>query len=304
MRMGLRRPEEAAALYLQALAVVPDFYPAYARLAQVRFVQGRLAEAIKYAEKSIAIEPSVNWTRARAVWFYVDIGDLSAARDVLQGHSSAETTAEEAAICYRVGNLERAESLLRKNISDPDFNTASLAFDLATDAVVERAIAMHAPASARQFILSIPGLKKERGALAVVAGNFSPVMQLATLEHFAGNQATGDDLAKRTLEFLNHGGRAGGPALGVEYAWALALLGQDDAALSQLETLIRSGNRVGWWDRFERNPAFAALRATPRFQAIRAETEVWLQNQVKLLEQMRVQGEVPRRQAAITPNGC
>jgi len=307
MRLGLRRPEEAAELYLQALAVVPDFYPAYTRLAQVRFIQGSLAEAIKYGEKSIAIEPSVNWTRMRVIWLYVDIGDLSAARDVLRGHGSTDMTAEEAVICYRAGNLERAESLLRKNIGDPDFDTDSLAFDVATDAVVERAIAMHAPDAARQFILSIPGVEKERGTLAVTEDNFSAVAQLATLEHFAGNQSTGDDLARRILEFFDHGGHSVAPARAdeLERAWALALLGRADAALSQLESFIRSGNHAGWWVRLERNPAFTALRATPRFQAIEAETRIWLQNQVQLLEQMRLKGEVPRRQAATsTANGC
>lgn len=307
MRLGLGRPQEAAELYLQALAVVPDFYPAYTRLAQVRFVQGRLAEAIKYGEKSIAIEPAVNWTRQRLVWFYVDIDDLSAARDVLRAHGSVDMTAEEALICYRAGNLERAESLLHENIGNPDFGTDSLAFDLATDAVVERAIAMHTATSARQFILSIPDLKKERGTLAAVADNFSAVAQLATLEHFAGNQAAGDDLARRILEFFDHGGHAGAPAHPdeLEHAWALALLGQADAALSELEQLIRSGNHAGWWFRLERNAAFDTLRATPRFQAIKAETRIWLQNQTQQLEQMRLQGEVPRRQAATsTPNGC
>ncbi|HEY0801585.1 MAG TPA: winged helix-turn-helix domain-containing protein [Steroidobacteraceae bacterium] len=307
-RRGLHRPEEAAALYLQALAVAPDFYPAYARLGQVRFEQGRLAEAIKYGEKSIAIEPSATWTRDRVVWFYVDVGDLSAARDVLRGHISANLIAGEAVICYRAGNLERAELLLHKNISDPDLDPGSmgLSFLLATDAVVERAIAMHTPATARQFILSIPGLEKERTTLSVVGGNFPQIVQLATLEHFAGNRAVADDLAKRTLEFFDHGGSISVPgADDMVRAWALALLGRTDAALSQLENLIRSGNHAGWWDRFERNPAFADLRATPRFQAIAAGTRIWLQREAQLLAQMRLQGEVPRRQGAtITPNGC
>ena len=37
LRIALHGTEAAATLYLQALAVKPDFYPAYTRLAQVRF---------------------------------------------------------------------------------------------------------------------------------------------------------------------------------------------------------------------------------------------------------------------------
>lgn len=306
IRLGLRGREEATALYLQALAVKPDFYPAYTRLAQVRWNQGRLAEAIKYGEKSVAIEPHVEWTRDRLVWFYVDVGDLSAARDVLRGFAAGwpDIPLEQALICFRAGNLERAEALLRKGMSDPDANDGVAIF-LGTDAVVERAIAMHAPASARQFILAIRDLKKDRGTLSVVTDNFPMVVQLATLEHFVGNHEAADDLAKRILDFTDQGGHVG---VAGEEEWvravASALLGHNDAALDHLEKMIRSGRRIGWWERLERNPSFAAIRATPRFQAIAADTRSWLQSQLHLLAQMRMEGEVPARSAAATPGGC
>jgi TolB-like protein/DNA-binding winged helix-turn-helix (wHTH) protein len=306
IRLAFRGREEAAALYLQALAVKPDFYPAYTRLAQVRWNQGRIAEAIKYGEKSVAIEPNAGWTRDRLLWFYADIGDLSAARAVLEGHAAEwpNIPLEQALICFRTGNLERAEALARRGLSDPDVNDA-IAIIFATDAVVERAIAMHAPASARQFILAIPDLKKDRGTLAVVSDNFPTVIQLATLEHFAGNREAADDLANRTLEFMDHGGQVG---VAGEDEWlravASALLGRNDAALDHLEKMIRSGRRIGWWVRLERDPSFGAIRATPRFQAIEADTRSWLQSQLQLLGQMRMQGEVPPRSAAVMPGGC
>jgi TolB-like protein/Tfp pilus assembly protein PilF len=308
IRLGLHGREEAAALYLQALAVGPDFYPAYTRLAQVRLNQGRLAEAIKYGEKSLAIEPGVSWTRDRLLWFYVDIGDLSAARDVFQGYGAGwvDRPAAEAMICYRAGRLERADSLIRENIDDPDFNADGLAFRAATDAVIERALLRHGPEAARQFILAIPGLKKEHDTLDVVAENFPAVVQLATLERVAGSQAVADNLASRILEFVDHGGNVG---LAGEDEWtratAAALLRRDEAALLHLENLIRSGNHIEWWDRIERNPAFVGVRATARFQAILTEDRGWLQTQEQLLAQMRSRGEVPSRPAAkITKNGC
>jgi TolB-like protein/DNA-binding winged helix-turn-helix (wHTH) protein len=306
IRLGLGGSEEAAELYLQALAVKPDFYPAYTRLAQVRWNQGRIAEAIKYGEKSVAIEPNVEWTRDRLVWFYVDIGDLSAARDVLGGFAAdwPDIPLEEALICFRAGNLERAEALARQGENDPDVND-DIAFVLASDAVVERAIAMHAPASARQFILAIPDLKKDRGTLKMVSDNFPAVAQLATLEHFVGNHEVADDLANRILQFMDHGGQVG---VAGEDEWlravASALLGRNDAALDHLEKETRSGHRLGWWVRLERDPSFAAIRATPRFQAIEADTRSWLQSQLQILGKMRMQGEVPSRAVAATPGGC
>jgi TolB-like protein/DNA-binding winged helix-turn-helix (wHTH) protein len=306
LRSGFRGNEEAAALYLQALAVQPNFYPAYTRLAQVRWNQGRIAEAIKYGEKSVAIESNATWTRDRLIWFYVEVGDLSAAREILRGFppGAPDIPLAESLICFRAGNLERTEALARKGVNDPDVNDG-LAIIFATDAIVERAIAMHTAASARQFILAIPDLKKDRGTLAVVADNFPTVLQLATLEHFVGDRELGDDLANRILAFTDHGGIVG--VAGREEwtrAVASALLGHNDAALDHLEKMIPLGGRVGWWVRLDRDPSFAALRATPRFQAIAADTRSWLQSQQQLLGRMRMRGEVPPRSAAAQPGGC
>jgi TolB-like protein/DNA-binding winged helix-turn-helix (wHTH) protein/Tfp pilus assembly protein PilF len=299
MRLGLRRPDEAAALYLQALAVVPDFYPAYTRLAQVRFAQGRLAEAIEYAEKAVAIEPTVLWVRRRVVLFYVEIGDLKAAQDALRGQDSDQISTEEALISYRAGDAQRAELLLRKAAGSFDFNGGGLSLDLATEAVVARAVETHSPETGRRFIFSLPDLKKDRGTVAVVPDNLSVALQLATVEHFTGDRALADDLATRTLEFFDHGGHSPAPALADEMyrAWALAVLGRTDAALLHLENLSRSAKYVGWWARIEHNPAFAPLRASPRFQEISAEYRVWLQGQTKQLAKMVADGEVPRRPA-------
>jgi TolB-like protein/DNA-binding winged helix-turn-helix (wHTH) protein len=306
IREGLLGNEEAAALYLQALAVNPDFYPAYTRLAQVRFNQGRIAEAVKYGEKAVAIEPHADWVRERLVWFYVDLDDLSAVRDVVRGFVAGgpNIPIDEALICYRAGNLDRMEALTRKSLNDPDVDD-TLSLILVTDAVVERAITMHDPASARQFILAIPGLKKDGGTLAVIADNFPHVLQLATLEHFVGNAKTAEDLATRSLEFMDHGGIVG--LAGVEHwarAVASALLGRNDAALDHLEDLVRSGRRVGWWVWLERDPTFAAVRTAPRFQAMAADMRAWLLVQQQLLAQMRMRGEVPPRSAAPGPGGC
>jgi TolB-like protein/DNA-binding winged helix-turn-helix (wHTH) protein len=303
------RRDEAAALYLQALSVQPEFYPAYTRLATVRWEGGRLAEAIRYAEKSIAIEPAVDWTRERLIWFYVDAGDLPAARDVLRGHAptSAEMAGPEALVCYRAGKVETAAKILRKNIRNPEFNGGGYGYLIASSAVIEQSIASHDPSAGRQFILSIPGLKKEGAAVAFVDESFPEVVRLATLEHVVGDQAVASDLAERILKYLDR--KPDVHFIGDWDEWARAaasaILGRDDAALSHLESLIQSTFGISPWGRIERDPAFTALRATPRFQAIVSRIRVWLENETQQLEQMRVSGDVPRRSTdQLTANGC
>ena len=309
MRSVLFRYDEAGELYLQALSVQPEFYPAYARLATVRWELGRLAEAIRYGEKAVAIEPTTGWTRGRLVWFYVDIGDLPAAREVLRGYPSeaVERRAAEALVCYRSGKLETAVSILQKNVLDPDVAGGGFAFFMTLNAVVERAIAAHDAASARRLFMAIPDMKKEGGSLLIVDDNFPQVMQVATLEHAVGDRAVANDMARRALQYLD-----GPPKVHMVAGWdewarasAASVLGRNEEALAHLETLIQSDFRIGWWSRIEGDPGFAVLRDTPRFKAIVANSKAWLENQKRQVEQMRQSGEIPRRSGdQLTPAGC
>lgn len=307
VRNALGGSEESVALYLQAIAVAPDFYPAYARLGQVRAAEGRLAQAIQYTERSVAIEPRVDWPRDRLIWFYVDMGDLPAARDVLRGYApgSAEEGASEALICYRAGRLKRAERRIRAAMSDTAEQTNGLAVILTTDAVIKNAVRSRDAAAARRFILAIPGLEREGGSLAVAEGNYPEVIQLATLEHLAGNRRRGDRLAARILDFLDRGGTFG---LAGANEWARAsasaLLGRNDMALRSLRQLL-AASRIGWWDRIEGNPAFDALRTTPAFRSIERDDRIWLEGERRALGQMRLKGDVPLRSGAgPSPAGC
>jgi TolB-like protein/DNA-binding winged helix-turn-helix (wHTH) protein/Tfp pilus assembly protein PilF len=309
LRAILGHWDQAAASFQQAIAIAPDFYPAYTRLAQMRFIEGKLAEAIKLGEKSIAIEPKVGWTRERLIWFYVHLDDLAAARDVLRGFDAGfpDEPIEEALICYRTGNLERAEHVTRAaSLHDPDSDQGGIAFFVATEAIIERALAQHSPSTARQFIMAIPGLKKDHGKIALVDDNWPEFVQLAGLERQAGNLGTAKDLAQGILEYVERSSKDAGPP-GVNdwtRASALAILGRNDEALSSLEHMIRAGNHMRWFVTFERDPNFAALRATPRFQTMAAGTKTWLAGQQQLVQQMRQRGEIPPRTAQAAPGGC
>jgi len=307
VRTALGGREEAVALYLQAIAVAPDFYPAYARLAQVRAAEGRLAQAIQYAERSVAIEPYVDWPRDRLLWFYVDLGDLDAARDVLRGYApgSADGRASEALICYRSGRLHRAEGAIRSAMGDTAEQTNGLAVILTTDAVIKNAIANRDPAAAQRFILAIPDLEREGDSLAVAERNYPQVIQLATIEHLAGDRRRGDRLAARILDFLDRGGTFG--LAGADEwarATASALLGRNDMALRSVRQLL-GASRIGWWARIEGNPAFESLRATPAFRSIERDDRICIESERRALGQMRLKGDVPlRSHAGLTPAGC
>jgi hypothetical protein len=290
-------------LYLQAITVAPDFYPAYARLGQVRAVQGRFADAIRYAEKAVAIEPKVSWPRDRLLWFYLDIGELAAARDVLGGYAApapARMAANEAMLCMRAGNEDLAARRAQAVLQDESVNSDGLALIVATDVLIRRAIARHDPAMARRFILSIPGLEKAGRTLGVSETDFPTVVQLATLEHKVGDAAAVAALSLKILDFLDHGGQVVGLPGGADWSRA-TVLGRDDAALTYLEKYVRASH-FAFWERVEINPAFDALRTRPAFQLIEREEQALRREQQQALAVLRMKGEVPVRAAA--GNGC
>jgi TolB-like protein/DNA-binding winged helix-turn-helix (wHTH) protein/Tfp pilus assembly protein PilF len=303
---GFGRLEEAAASYRQALAVAPDFYAAYIRLAMVMFFDGRLAEAIQAAEKSVAIEPKAGWVRARLVWFYLHLGDVEAARDVQRGFDAADASGRFNAslICYRAGDLEGADRIARRGVAEPDVDTG-FGFALATEAVVELALSHHRPDTARNFILSIPDLHLEQGRLTVVEDNWPYFVTLAALEQYGGNPAEARRLAGEILEFIERGSLHG-PVGFVEWtrASALAQLGRDDEAMQALERMARAGSRLRWWVTLESDPSFAALRGTPRFQKFAAETRQWVATQQGLVRTLRERGELMPRSATTPVDGC
>ncbi|HEY4972545.1 MAG TPA: hypothetical protein VII41_02990, partial [Steroidobacteraceae bacterium] len=82
---------EARSLLLQALQLEPNSYPALTILGCVEWLSGNFADAVRYGEQAIAIEPKVFWPRPFLLHFYLDIGDLAAAREIFDLIPAADT---------------------------------------------------------------------------------------------------------------------------------------------------------------------------------------------------------------------
>ena len=71
---------------LQVLQLDPNFVPALQRYGVFRWrFDGKLVEAIQYIEHAIALDPNNSRLRQVAAALYLDLGDLTAARDVAAG---------------------------------------------------------------------------------------------------------------------------------------------------------------------------------------------------------------------------
>ncbi len=302
MFLQVRHDDDAAAAFLmQTLRVDPQYTAAYNRLAELRWAQGRAREALSFAEQSVHIDPTSAWGRGNLARIYIDLDQLSAAQDVLNGIEMPSAYGVEALGCYRDGNLNAAYEWLRKTLKNPHVDGSVPAVAASLTALVEWAEKSHQFAAARARLLSMRWLQDDQGSLDYNYANAMPLLQLATLEHLAGNEDRARELAERVLG-ISDAPHAGASAprhftgtLERNRMLALAILGRDEEALGEL-TRIRDGlGRQLWWVWIERHPAMARLRHDPRLQAILADMRVWSAQERASVEADRSAGHLPAR---------
>ena len=114
------------------------------------------------------------------------------------------------------------------------------------------------------------------------ANNLNKAPNLALLLRAAGATQEADALLKETIaawDDLYTLGSANYP-LGIAIVDALALLGQEEAAVSKLRELYEDGWRVSWQFNTLQNPNHEALRDNEDYLAILGDVEADLQKQV------------------------
>ena len=273
--------EEAEALYLQSLAVAPDFHPALMRLATIRaYHQGRFAEGLKLAEQAVAIDARPAWMLQRPVALYLELEDVDAARTFVAQQPQSERPALWVPICLFKRQVERAADLLQAN---PDRWSDTLTHDVEAYVIRDSALASRQSARAQEALTGPP--VRPYGSYGTIA--------LAQVRLALGDRREAESLAREVL--------AEKKAKSNTHAVALALLGQHAEALEQLQREFERGWRKRWWYVFDREPAFEPLRSDPRFQALAARARAHARAQRRLLEQMRERSEVPRRVLSAIP---
>lgn len=289
------KEDEAVALYLQALRVDPEFYPAYLRLAQLRWQQGRLAEAVKLGEQAVALEPSAKWVRERLTWLYVDLGDITAAQDVMRGLPSPYRQLD-ALVCYRNGDVVRAADIVDDELQHVSFDAYGYGVWLAEGALVERAATRGSYQSAIKTLRSQPGLANDRGEIAYNAQTLFVLLHLASLERAAGRLEVAEGIDKGILLVLDRRaglGRPGSSAL--LRALVNAQLGREDEAMTDLESVATGAARMGAWALYGQAPFFGSLRDNPRFQVLADSASSWIESERREVERLRREGLIPRR---------
>lgn len=286
---------DAEQMLLAALKIDPQFIAALEQLSLMRSLRGEFAEGVLLAERAIALDSGNSWSRSRQSAYsrYLELGDLTAARDVVAGSGAAGLAPFQ--VFQYLGDWRTAGEA----VYDVPEQLRSACNDwLAAQAVRDLALQTGEFPRAICFIES-------RGLGVAVPANLNPLtvfsaVPLAHVLQANGQRAESEKLLDDTLAWMN---RKPDPTRDYLLWWphrrvradALALQGHCDAAVAQLAEAFGSGERMDWWYTIERDPVWESTRSDPRFQAIAAEARAHAAAQRALLEEMRRRGEVPYR---------
>jgi DNA-binding winged helix-turn-helix (wHTH) protein len=234
----------------------------------LRSFQGEFAEAVMLAERAIAVESVNPWSQSRqsACSRYLELGDLTAARDVVAASSAAGHPPFQ--VLQYLGDWRAAGEAV---YNFPEQLRSACTDWLAANAV--RDLALHTGDFPR--------------AVCFISSSPVPLAQVLLAN---GQRGASERLLHDALASPHRRVRAD----------ALALQGDRDAAVEELAGAFRSGERADWWYTIERDPLWDSMRPDPRFQAIAAEARTHAATQRALLEELRRRGEVPYRSRGIS----
>ncbi len=291
----------ANALLLDVVKRNPRYQHAYARLGDVHMLAGQAAKSIRYGERALALDSSLEMTRRNLIGAYVDLGEMVAARQLLEDESIAASP-RQLPILLREGSWQQAGEVAYATLAA---GTVSSTIETAMNVA---AIRMHARATgdfarAQAALEEASGVRWDDSGRVVLPQDGSPLRDsaigLADVLLAGGQQERGRDLLQAIVSLMQREiGEQGRPEFFYfrSHPIALALNGDRDAALAMIERSVASGLALrDWWYYFELEPAYAPLHGDARFVAASQAVRDRIDAQRKELERMRAAGQVPNR---------
>ncbi len=285
---------QAESLYLEALRANPTYHPALARLGTLQSRRGNFADAARFVERALSVDPRADWIRPRAARNYLDMGDVAAARDVLA--NSPSQAAMQSCILNSSGEITRAVELLRQ-LPTQELRTRLQDDDCAADSIRDDAF------KRRDYSYALRALEVCGAPDWLQSGDdddawvrMTCATRYASVLMAAGERERATKLLHMLLTTMQGRERFTKAWEAKGRAAVLALLGDTDGALTALETSFADSKNDDWYD-FERAAEFQALHSNRRFQALATQVHDNSVKQAALLAAMRQSGEVPRRPA-------
>jgi hypothetical protein len=229
---------------------------------------------------------------------YLDLGDVTAARDVAAG--TLQNPRLAGLLSMHEGDWQRAGLAAYDEsgwTSDDDVCQNFLASEAIRDYAMKTGELSRAIAFIRlKYYLG------DAPAAHLDPCNFRPAVYLSQLMAAAGQGEQALALRRAASSWLDANATRYFTGAGRLRASVLLLDGKQDAALTELADSFRSGNYANGWYTIKYDPLWLPLHGDPRFQAIAADVRRYVDAQRSQLEALRRHGDVPRRGGPTAPH--
>jgi TolB-like protein/tetratricopeptide (TPR) repeat protein len=291
----------ANSLLLDVVKRNPRYQPAFARLGDVHGLTGQPAKSIRYNERALALDPSLEMARRNLIGSYIDLGDMVAARQLVEDDEFGAMP-RQMLVFLREGSWQEAGEVAYASLAA---GTVSSTIETAMNVA---AIRMHARTTgdftrAQAALEDASGVRWDEAGRAILAQDGSPLRDaaigLADMLLEGGQPERGHALLAEILGNMKREvDESGQPEFFYyrSHPIALMLQGDREAAIQMLERSVASGLALrDWWFFFESEPAYASLHTDARFQATLQKVRDRIAAQRSELDRLRTSGQVPTR---------
>jgi hypothetical protein len=126
----------------------------------------------------------------------------------------------------------------------------------------------------------------------VESKNYRAAIDLALISSKTGEQQRADRLLEGSLQYIQQIPRLGGAGYRIADVQIYTLQGNKQKALSALQRAIDEGWRDSWWYFLKYDPILESLHDEPEFQAMVAEIEADMAEQLARVREMERNGEL------------
>jgi len=287
----LGRFEDALAGCKRIIEIDPDYPRAYTIMADLYWeVFAQLDEGVRWLHKANELDPG-NPDHARWLgMIYLDLGDTVAGeywmKEVMR-LAPTQYDSQWSAVHLALYTVEPGEivALAEELLEVSPGNWLALRLLRNSDARAGRS-----NAALERYRAAKPELF-DRKDPDVNATNWGWAIEVANILAKAGEREHADILLKKALVLIEDRPRLGYDGFGISDAEIYALLGDKEKALDAFATAVEAGWRTSWWINTERNDNLALLHDDPRYQAIVADIQSQMAEQLARVRAWEANGE-------------
>jgi tetratricopeptide (TPR) repeat protein len=290
--------DKAEPLLRRALELDPNYFPALYALGVLRFCcQNRIADGIRLAEQALRLDPTSTAVRSILIHMYLDVGDLSAAEQLL-ANSSQNQSAWIPIYAYR-HEWQKAAAIMydegtRANLPiPPDVRYGYFAVLMsATDSTSTRR-ALELFEKEAHILWQNDGTPTTR---VPMGADMSVEIGLADLMMRAGDKVRGRRVLEMALSASDIAAvryQRGAMWFTLQRARALVLLGRTEEAIGELGNFARSGWAPDAW-LLDADTVFDRLRGDERFKRVIAERHSNALRERAEVDALRSQKAIPQ----------